>query len=155
MNIGDNIKKYRKEIKITQQQLADKIEKSINTVKKYESGYTSPPLPVIKDIAEALMVSTTDLIPISEKNSGNLDKRNSIIYELGLLKGMVNNEDQRRKIDHIYKLYRDRTSLDMLKELIESLNYDYDVKNIDTDTLDNILKKVSDVIELELYKLNK
>lgn len=140
---------------MTQQQLADKIEKSINTVKKYESGYTSPPLPVIKDIAEALMVSTTDLIPISENDSKNLDKRNSIIYELGLLKGMLIDEDHKKRIDHIFKLYRDRTSLDILKELINKLNYDYSVKDIHDNILDDILKKVSDVIELELYKLNK
>ena len=37
MNIGKNIKKYRKERKMTQQQLADAINKSKSTIEKYEA----------------------------------------------------------------------------------------------------------------------
>lgn len=53
---------------ITQQQLGDLIGKSINTIKKYESGYTTPPISVINDIAESLMISTSDLLPVTEKD---------------------------------------------------------------------------------------
>lgn len=74
MKIGNNIKECRNIRKITQQQLAEMIGKSLNTIKKYESGYTLPPINVINDIAEALMVSTSDLIPANEKDIKIWDK---------------------------------------------------------------------------------
>lgn len=62
MSISEKIKFYRKEKGITQQQLADKIDKTLSSVKKYESGYTTPPIKVIKEIAKALNISLDCLI---------------------------------------------------------------------------------------------
>lgn len=67
MSISENIKFYRNKRKQTQQQLADKIGKSINSVKKYESGYTTPPIEVINKIASALDVSINKLIGEKKK----------------------------------------------------------------------------------------
>ena len=38
MAIGDNIKKYRKINKMTQTELANKLNKSLRTIQKYESN---------------------------------------------------------------------------------------------------------------------
>ena len=38
MSIGGNIRKYRKEKKITQKQLAELIDKNVRTIQKYENG---------------------------------------------------------------------------------------------------------------------
>jgi len=51
---GENIKKARKAVGLTQRQLADRIEKGVSTVQKYELGLVSPPLDILGKIAEAL-----------------------------------------------------------------------------------------------------
>ncbi len=61
-HIGENIKKYRKEKKLTQQELADKIGKHKITVAKYESGKISVPIDVLDQIANELDVTYIDLI---------------------------------------------------------------------------------------------
>lgn len=57
MNIGKNIKKYRKERKMTQQQLADAINKSKSTIEKYEADkIKSISFDTLGNIATALQV---------------------------------------------------------------------------------------------------
>lgn len=114
-------------------------------------------------LAEFNNLSSEDLLyskSENEKRNSLKSKRDYIIYDIGTIRGMLRSEnyageDIEKVLDRIYRLYTKRTSLDILKEFIESLNCDYDVKNIDDDTMNDILKKVSDVIELEFYKLNK
>lgn len=71
MGIPDNIKKYRKSANLTQKQLAELINKKEITVRRYEKGDITPPIPVILDIAIALGVSSEDI----------LANDNKIIYE--------------------------------------------------------------------------
>lgn len=59
--IGRNIRKYRKQNNMTQQELADKIGKSLSAVKKYETGRVAFTLDVLKAIASALNVSNGSL----------------------------------------------------------------------------------------------
>lgn len=62
MNIGENIKKYRKEKNITQKELAEKINKNIRTIQKYEAGKVENiPYLVVDDIAKALQVPINEL----------------------------------------------------------------------------------------------
>lgn len=62
MALGENIKKYRKEKKLTQKEMAKKINKSCSTFQKYELNLTQPPIDVIKEIADILEVSMVDLL---------------------------------------------------------------------------------------------
>ena len=62
VNIGENIKRYRKLKKITQKQLAKDIGKSEITIRKYENNDTNPPVEVIKKIAKVRNVSIYELI---------------------------------------------------------------------------------------------
>ena len=55
-NIGENIKRARKEQGLTQRELGEKIGKKYSTVQKYENGIIEPPISVIRDIAAALEV---------------------------------------------------------------------------------------------------
>ena len=57
-NIGLKIKEIRKEKKLTQSQLAKLINKSVITVRKWESGERTPNIDTIKQIATALDVPT-------------------------------------------------------------------------------------------------
>lgn len=54
MNIGEKIKKYRKENKITQKQLAELINKNIRTIQKYEANEIEIPLGNLVKISKYL-----------------------------------------------------------------------------------------------------
>lgn len=59
--LGENIKKRRAELNITQEQLADKINKGINFVGKIEIAFSRPSFNTIIDISKALDISLKDL----------------------------------------------------------------------------------------------
>lgn len=70
MSIGENIKKYRHNRKLTQKQLGIEIDKKEITVRKYESGDITPSTTVIENIAKALGVTFYDLtFSVNEKLS--------------------------------------------------------------------------------------
>lgn len=64
MNIGENIKKYRKEKGLTQKELADKIGKGFSTVQKYELNISQPPIDVLNRIADTLDINVSKLFDI-------------------------------------------------------------------------------------------
>lgn len=64
MNIGENIKKYRKEKGLTQKELADKIGKGFSTVQKYELNISQPPIDVLNRIADTLDIDVSKLFYI-------------------------------------------------------------------------------------------
>lgn len=61
---GARIRMYRKEKKMTLQQLADQIHKSRASVSKYENGEISMDIETLAEIAEALQVNPGQLIDI-------------------------------------------------------------------------------------------
>ena len=54
MNIGETIKKERKKKKLTQKELAIKIDKSIRMIQKYENGEVVPSFKILKQIGNVL-----------------------------------------------------------------------------------------------------
>lgn len=62
MNLGKNIKKYRKEKGITQEDLAKKCDLSKNGLWNYENGKREPNIDTLNKIARALDVTIHDLI---------------------------------------------------------------------------------------------
>ncbi len=75
MNIGEKIKYYRINKGFTQRKLADNIEKSIESIKKYEKGSINPPINVLKKIAATLEIEIDDLISTMDKLLIPGDKR--------------------------------------------------------------------------------
>lgn len=63
--IGQKIRKYRKAVGLSQEQLAEQIGISVTHMSHIETGNTKLSLPVFVDIARTLDVSTDDLL--SEK----------------------------------------------------------------------------------------
>ncbi len=59
--LGKKIKELRIEQGLTQQELADKIEKGLNFVGKIEVAFSKPSFDTIIDIANALNVKLKDL----------------------------------------------------------------------------------------------
>ena len=62
--LGQNIKKYREQKALTQQQLADKINKSLNFVGKVEVAYSKPSLNTLIDISNALGTDVSELTKV-------------------------------------------------------------------------------------------
>lgn len=60
MDIGSNIKKYRKAKNMTQVELARKINKSESMIRKYESNSVTPNIDVLESISAVLDVSLNE-----------------------------------------------------------------------------------------------
>jgi len=61
--IGNNIRKIRKQKKLTQERLARQADISLNTLTKIESGFAKAPnIKTVVKIARALNVSVDELI---------------------------------------------------------------------------------------------
>ena len=67
--LGSRIKAKRKNLNITQQQLADKVGISLNFMGKIEVAFSKPSLDTLIDIANALNITLSDLCNFnSDKN---------------------------------------------------------------------------------------
>ena len=62
MNIGKKIADRRKELKITQETLAEKLSVSPQAVSRWENGWNLPDMDNLSPIAEALKMSVTELV---------------------------------------------------------------------------------------------
>lgn len=81
--IGNNIKKFRKNASLTQQQLADTLGKTESTIRKYENGSIEPPLSVLNEISKILKVTIWDLIGVDRqtaKEHGDTVKEWGLFY---------------------------------------------------------------------------
>ena len=68
--IADNIKRVRKEKKISQKKLAEMIDKTERTIQNYEAGQTDFSMSIIKDIAIALDINFRELLSTPENQDG-------------------------------------------------------------------------------------
>ena len=62
MSISGNIRTYRKKMKMTQIELADAINVSIATLRRWEAGETAPTGTKITELAEILNVAPEDIV---------------------------------------------------------------------------------------------
>ena len=60
-NLGKNIKKRRQNLKLTQQELADKLDLSLNFVGKIEVAFSKPSLDTLIEIADKLDTTVSEL----------------------------------------------------------------------------------------------
>ena len=66
--IGENIRTYRKRLKLTQDQLADKVGVSWEMISRYERGESSP-MNKLDSISKALMVKPQDIIELGSTDN--------------------------------------------------------------------------------------
>ena len=64
--IGKNIQIFRKQMDMTQETLAERVDVARQTIVKWESGESSPDLEMAGRLAEALQVSLDDLVNTQE-----------------------------------------------------------------------------------------
>lgn len=68
MDVGQKIKEIRRLSGMNQNQLANEINKSASTLKKYENGEVAITVEVLMDIAEVLEVNPCILLGVEEIN---------------------------------------------------------------------------------------
>ena len=59
---SENLKKYRKENRLTQKDLAEKLKVSDKTVNHWENNYSRPDIDTLKDIKRILDVSYEEFL---------------------------------------------------------------------------------------------
>jgi transcriptional regulator with XRE-family HTH domain len=83
--IGQNIKKYREQRKMNQQELALKVRVGTATIQKYESGEQIPDTQTILKLSTALDVPASELMEQEVSNSSGLDPEiEYLIKEIGI-----------------------------------------------------------------------
>ncbi len=69
IKLGKNIKKRRKEIGLTQQELAERLELSLNFIGKIEVAFSKPSLETLLKIADCLDITISDLCKFDNQNT--------------------------------------------------------------------------------------
>lgn len=65
--LGQNVKRYRLEKGLTQEQVANKIDLTRTSIVNIEQGRQHPPIHILLDLAKALGILISDLIPKEEE----------------------------------------------------------------------------------------
>ncbi len=91
--IGQRIRKYRKALGLSQEQLAEKIDISVTHMSHIETGNTKLSLPVLVSMASALGVQTDDLLCDAYKGKGKIQG------EIAELLGGCNEKELRIMLD--------------------------------------------------------
>lgn len=91
-SIGEKIKKYRKESGLTQQELAEKINKNIRTVQKYESGEIEIPLGCLFKICSLFGIDINEIIEGDIKNDFNNGQLDNLSILNKNMKSIIKNK---------------------------------------------------------------
>lgn len=74
IKIAENIRKYRKERELTQEQLAETLGVTVGAVYKWEAGLSTPEIKLIMEIADFFEISV-DVLLGYEQHCGNVEDR--------------------------------------------------------------------------------
>ena len=96
--LGENIKHIRKRQNITQENLAELVDRSKNHISKIEQGLTNPPLDLLISISNALNVPLKELFDFS-KFDDNLSAE-----EISKTLSSISDKKQANLLFEIYKL---------------------------------------------------
>ncbi len=99
--VGKLIAKKRKELNLTQEELAEKFGIGASSVSKWERGLTTPDISILKSLADTLCVSVEDLIdgPKDEVEEVSENTNNDIEVALSneIKEVKVNKDNNKRK----------------------------------------------------------
>ena len=82
--LGIRIRNARKAAHMNQTELAEKLQKTMRTIQKYESGEIEPSFAIINEIASILNVSAAELMG-HEKQEIQLDTLSDVLYVINEL----------------------------------------------------------------------
>ena len=171
--LGDKIKLYRENKKMTQNDIANILDVSPATVSKYESGALEPNIESLKRLAELFEVSIDELLNDEEdkfdiskinvldilreqkemKLKGNLYHRTqvSFAYNSNHIEGSTLTEDQTRYIFETNTILFEGDTIAKVDDILETANH---FKLVDY-MLDIADKKLSEKMIKEFHKILK
>ena len=105
MKIGENIKKIRKEKKISQKQLSMETGIHVSQLSRYEKEKNKPSLDIVLKICNALDISYFELLDISETT------KESNIQKITLNVEIKNIDEETKKAEKLIELLKEAKSL--------------------------------------------
>ena len=149
MSIGDNIRRYRRQNKMTQIDLANKINKSLRTIQKYEANETKPSAKVLRDISDIFNIYIEDLTNEGDRTDNYSDVVSEYIDQR--IARMTDDEILTRKNKIVYEneLENNESLYDKLDGKQLELLYLSKIND-----LNNLIQAKSEQLELS-YKLNE
>ncbi len=169
--LGEKIKKYREEKKITQVEVAEILGVKPATISKYEAGALEPNIESLKKLAELFEVSVDELLKEDEFDfskinvlevlreqeemqlKGNLYHNTQIIfaYNTNHIEGSKLTEDQTRYIYETNTLLTEKESITNLDDIIETANHfklvDYMLDVADKELTEEMIKEFHKILK--------
>ncbi len=169
--LGEKIKKYREEKKMTQVEVAEVLGVKPATISKYEAGTLEPNIESLKKLAELFGVSADELLKEDEfdvskinvlevlreqkemKLKGNLYHNTQIIfaYNTNHIEGSKLTEDQTRYIYETNTLLTEKESITNLDDIIETVNHfglvDYMLDVADEELTEEMIKEFHKILK--------
>ena len=146
MNVGENIRKVRKEKNKSAKYIAEKVGCSTQAILQYERGERTPSINTLIDISKALDVTYTDLIEGKERKGLKVTVK---LTETDIVKNIIRMLKQVALDERIDKNIRD----EYLSDLSEQIGFDIVINEnkqsnfkLDKNTHDNIMQKFTKVI---------
>ena len=173
MNIGNKIKQYREERKMTQRDISEILNVEPGTISKYESGMLEPNIESIKKLAELFEISIDELLADGEEKfdvskinvldilreqkemelKGNLYHQTqvSFAYNTNHIEGSTLTEDQTRYIFETNTILFEGNTIAKVDDILETANH---FKLVDY-MLDVADKKLTEKMIKEFHKILK
>ena len=171
--LGDKIKLYRENKKMTQNEVADILGVSSATISKYESGTLEPNIESLKRLAELFEISVDELLNYEEdkfdiskinvldilreqkemKLKGNLYHNTQIIfaYNTNHMEGSKLTEDQTRYIYETNTILFEGQTIASVDDIVETSNHfklvDYMLDIADEELTEDIIKNFHRILK--------
>lgn len=171
--LGNKIKEYRENKKMTQNEIANILNVSAATISKYESGILEPNIESIKKLAEIFEVTIDELLRDDKDNfdilkinvldilreqkemkiKGNLYHNTQIIfaYNTNHIEGSKLTEEQTRYIYETNTLFTQNDIITNIDDIIESINHfkvvDYMLEISDKKLTENMIKEFHKILK--------
>ena len=169
--LGERIKKYREEKKMTQAEVAEVLGVKPATISKYEAETLEPNIESLKKLAELFEVSVDELLKEDEfdvakinvlevlreqkemKLKGNLYHNTQIIfaYNTNHIEGSKLTEDQTRYIYETNTLLTEKETITNLDDIIETVNHfklvDYMLDVADKELTEGMIKEFHKILK--------
>ena len=171
MNIGNKIKKYREQNKLTQKDIAEILKVEPGTISKYESGTIEPNIESIKKLAETFNITIDELLKDDEidiskinllqvlkeqndmKLTGNLyyATQISFAYNTNHIEGSQLTEEQTRYIYETNTILFEKDTIINVDDIQETINHfklvDYMIDNATQKLTEEIIKKFHKILK--------
>lgn len=158
--VGKRIKKWRKLKKITQEQLACKIEMNVKSIQRYEKGNVKIPIDVLNNIAKALEIKLDNLLfDVSDSNENIKEDalKTFDIEELLKRQAMLDNKFDEKETTRKRTIKGIQVALiTEIGELAQELKNEWNYWKNSTKKINKqrVLEELSDVLHFYLSYIN-